>query len=112
MRRFLLSVPIVMVAVGNPGLLMADSCEASIDRLQRTVGSLLMMAHEAGAFAPNEEQPEIRVKRLATYYTDAKRSLTDAKTTCAEDPKAMDTIHARERDLDKIGATLNVEKPR
>ncbi|MBI1814984.1 MAG: hypothetical protein HYR72_08410 [Deltaproteobacteria bacterium] len=70
-----------------------------------------MMAHEAGGIVEKDQQPEM-ARRLAKYYTDAKVSLTNAKADCADDPKATDTIHALERDMDKISATLNVELPR
>jgi hypothetical protein len=46
------------------------------------------------------------------HNTDATLSLANAKTNCSHDPKAMEMIEARERDLDKIVVILNVEKPR
>lgn len=112
MRRFALIVLMVMLGCGHSRLSLAENCGVSLDHVQTALGSLLMMMHEAGAVVPNEQQPETEVGRLAKYYTDAKLSVTNAKTHCADDPKAMETIQARERDLDKIGATLNAGKPR
>lgn len=112
LRRFVLIMLMVMLGFGNSRLALAENCEVSLDHLQTALGSLLMMAHQAGAVVPNDQEPEIEVRRLAKSYADAKLSLINAKTNCANNPKALDMIHARERDLDKIGATLSVEKPR
>jgi hypothetical protein len=100
-----------MIGLGSLRLASADNCGVSLEQLQGAIGSVLMMAHEASGFVEKDEQPEM-ARRLGKYYTDAKLSLTNAKADCANDPKAMDRIHALERDIDKIGATLNVERPR
>ena len=101
------------IALCCPVPVVAGACADSIDSVRGTVGTLLMRAHEMAAGqndAATEQGRQAEAQRIGMEYRKARQSLSAASTECAGDAKAIDVIHGLERDLQRLEATLNIEK--